>query len=254
VQADPASARGGFAEGLLDPALPVPAEITGRPAKRYGVYRNNVTVSLIRAMEANFPVVRRLLGEQYFAGLAREFVQKHPPRSPLIFHYGSDFSTYLDEQEDLQSFPYLGDIARLEQQMRVSYHAADAPHLLATHLQQFAGDMLMDAVFVPHPAMAIIASNFAIHSIYDANQADQRGDVENLSEAQAVLVTRPAFDVELHRLSRAQVILIQSLGNKQTFGLSADAALAAEDNFDLSGAISLLLTSGAFLAIDGPQG
>ena len=50
-----------FCAALLDPDLERPAGLTGSPngnvGKRYAVYRNNVTISLISAMEANFSLI-----------------------------------------------------------------------------------------------------------------------------------------------------------------------------------------------------
>ena len=77
-----------FAEALLDPDRPLPAGIIdpdGAPApKRFAVYRNNVTVSLIEALAAGFPVVQRIVGEEFFGAMACEFVRAHPPGSPLV--------------------------------------------------------------------------------------------------------------------------------------------------------------------------
>jgi hypothetical protein len=247
--ADPANPAGAFVEGLLNPAAAVPATVVGRKSRRYAVYRNNVTVSLIRAIESNFPVVRRLLGEQYFAGLAREFVQKHPPKSPLMFQYGAAFGDYLKAEEDLAEYPYLCDVAKLEQQMRLSYHEADAPTLPATALTQISEDELMDARFAPHPAMAIIDSNFAIHSIYRANHGDLAEPVDDVARAEFVLIVRPKCDVELIALDRAQSVFLRSLSAGRTLGTSADAAFEVSEDFDLSTAISLLLRPGVFQSI-----
>ena len=217
--------------------------------RRYGVYRNNVTVGLVRAMEANFPIVRRLLGATYFEGFARQFVQKHPPRSPLMFLYGNAFSACLAEEDDLREYPYLADIAQLEQQVRVAYHEADAPSVSASELAQISEDELMQAVFVSHPAMAVVSSSFAIHSIYSANRADIPEAVENTTEAQSVLVTRPKHEVALNKLNRGQLAFVQSLASGRAFGDAADAALDADENFDLTIAISMMLSSGAFKSI-----
>jgi hypothetical protein len=249
VRADPASPSGAFAAGLLNPASPVPKTVTGRTPRRYAVYRNNVTVSLIRAMESNFPVVRRLLGEQYFAGLAREFVQKHPPQSPLMFQYGAAFSEYLKAEEDLADYPYLSDVAKLEQQLRLSYHEADAPSLSPAFLTELSEDALMQSGFTPHPAMAVVESDFAIHAIYLANQANAAEAVEDVSKAEAVMIVRPVHDVALHSLDPAQCIFVKSLAAGQTLGAAADAAFGENENFDLTGAISLLLLPGAFQSI-----
>jgi hypothetical protein len=249
VQADPASPRGGFVAGLLDPASPVPKTVLGQKPRRFAVYRNNVTVSLIRAMESNFPVVRRLLGEQYFAGLAREFVQKHPPQSPLMFHYGASFSEYLKTEDDLRDYPYLSDIAKLEQQMRLSYHETDAPSLPLTALTALPEEALMLATFAPHPAIAIVDSDFSIYSIYRANTEDTAEPIEDISRAQSVLVVRPLHDVELHLLSRPQSVFLKSLAAGHSLGQATDAALEAHEDFDLTGAISILLLPGAFQSI-----
>ena len=111
---DERSVEAAFAAGLLNPAAPVPLHVKGQAVRRFAVYRNNVTVGLVRALEANFPAIRSLLGEMYFAGLAREFVQAHPPRSPLRFHYGEGFAAFMAAQDDLAPYPYLADVARLE--------------------------------------------------------------------------------------------------------------------------------------------
>jgi hypothetical protein len=249
MRADPASPAGAFVQGLLNPNAPVPQTVAGRKPRRYAVYRNNVTVSLIRAMESNFPVVRRLLGEQYFAGLAREFVQQHPPKSPLMFQYGAAFGDFLKTEEDLANYPYLCDVAILEQQMRLSYHEADAPTLPATLLTQISEDELMDATFAPHPAMAVIESNFAIHSICRANQGDLAEPVDDVAKAETVLIVRPKYEVELHFLDSAQSAFLGSLSAGRTLGASADAAFEVCEDFDLPTAISLLLRPGVFQSI-----
>jgi hypothetical protein len=250
VQADPASARALFTKGLLDPASPVPSEVRGGSARRFGVYRNNVTTSLVRAMETSFPVVRRLLGEDYFAGFTREFVQQHPPRSPLLFEYGAEFSAYLASAGDLNNYPYLADIARLEQQVRISYHEENATCLSAAELTQVSEDELMQTVFAPHPALAIVSSEFAIYAIYRANRNALAETVDDIHKPQSILVTRPEFAVELNSLAPDQLVFFRALINGSPLGDAADAAFEINEDFDLTNAISLMLATGAFQSLN----
>lgn len=249
VQADRPQTLHSFVAGLLNPAAPVPADIEGRAPRRYAVYRNNVTVGLIRAMEANFPVVRRLLGEQYFAGLVREYVQKHPPVTPLMFQYGDGFAAFLEAEEDLHNFAYLGDVARLEQQMRQSHHEADVAPLAANDLATLPEETLFEGVLTPHPAAALLASPYALHAIYMANLQGGTGYVDEPAQAQAVLVTRPLFDVELQLLDAAQYCFFQQLMAQKSLGVAADRAAAVDANFDLGQAFGVLFGSGAFQSI-----
>ena len=57
-----------FAAALLEPeaALPpaVAKGITPAVKRRFDIYRNNVTSSLIEALKASFPIVCRLVGDE----------------------------------------------------------------------------------------------------------------------------------------------------------------------------------------------
>ena len=88
-----------FRNALLSPDLPPPPGLTGpdgRPAgRRFEVYRNNVAVSLTDALRLGFPVVRTLLGDDFFTALAHEFLRAHPPVSPILMLYGAALPDFL---------------------------------------------------------------------------------------------------------------------------------------------------------------
>ena len=77
-----------FARALVDPSRPAPAATQrrdGRPVeRRFAVYRNNVAVALIGALEARYPVVRRLVGDDFFRAMAGAYVAAEKPRSPAL--------------------------------------------------------------------------------------------------------------------------------------------------------------------------
>lgn len=238
-----------FSAGLLNPEHPVPLLVKGQIARRYAVYRNNVTVGLIRAIEANFPAVRKLLGHEYFAGFARDFAQSHPPQSPLMFQYGAGFPGALEKAEDLASYPYLADVARLETLWRESYHAADANPLEVDALASIDPEILFDCCLEAHPAARLIQSTFAIHAIFSANKPGTGGHVSDPMQSQCVLVTRPHYDVVTHELTPDQFAFFHALMNGKCLGEAFDHAATIEPNFNLSGTLALMLQSGAFQSI-----
>ena len=79
----------GFAPALLDPERAPPAFVSGpngkTASKRYNVYRNNVTVSLINTLAAAFPATMHITGVEFFRAMARFHVRATPPTSPLLF-------------------------------------------------------------------------------------------------------------------------------------------------------------------------
>jgi Putative DNA-binding domain len=88
-----------FAAALDDPSVAPPATTRGRmgapDARRFAVYRNNVAVGLIGALEARYPVSRRIAGEDLFRAMARAFARVHKPRSPVMIAYGEDFPEFV---------------------------------------------------------------------------------------------------------------------------------------------------------------
>jgi hypothetical protein len=90
-----------FAAALDDPSAATPAMTRGRTgapdARRFAVYRNNVAVGLIGALEAGYPVSRKIAGEDLFRAMARAFARTNRPRSPVMIAYGGEFPEFLDE-------------------------------------------------------------------------------------------------------------------------------------------------------------
>ncbi len=243
-----------FATGLLRPELPVPNLVNCSAKRRYDVYRNNVTVGLIRGLEANFPAVRRLLGDAYFAGFARAFSQMHPPQSPLMFDYGADFPEALEQAHDLSPFPYLADVARLEILWRQSYHAADVAPLSAVTLAAVDPELLFECRLVPHPASRLMRSPFAVCSIFAANRSTESSLVVDPLSPQCVLITRPLLEVGVVEISPAQFAFFSALQKSGTLNVALDAAATDDENFDLAESLALLLQSGAFQSIQPSSG
>lgn len=88
-----------FASALLDPERAVPEGLVGPDsepsARRFAVYRNNVFVGLTDALRAGFPCVVKLVGDEYFAAMARVFAAAMPPGSPVLLHYGAEFPDFI---------------------------------------------------------------------------------------------------------------------------------------------------------------
>src|SRR5260370_25690495 len=105
-----------FADALLNADRPVPYGITAHnaavPTRRFAVYRNNVVMGLGKALKSRFPVVEKIVGEEFFAGMARVFVMKRPPRSPLLATYGDESAAFIAPSPPARERPYIADVAR----------------------------------------------------------------------------------------------------------------------------------------------
>lgn len=241
-----------FAGALLDPEAAIPRDVRGRDgmpsAKRFSVYRNNVTVSLVEALMATFPATVLIVGEEFFRGAAAIYVRQDPPKSPVLISYGSGFPQFLEAFEPVRKLPYLADVARIEMAWVDAYHAADSPVLDPAALAAIPPEDLDGTRLEPHPSTRIIGSEFPVVTIWTMNRSGDVAPVD-MKVTEAALVTRPAMDVQVRRLPPGGRAFLDALCSGATLGEAA--AQAAEDSpeFDLAGNISGFLQAGVFSRI-----
>ena len=240
----------GFVGALLDPARPTPGAVAGPRGKaadkRYNVYRNNVTVSLINALAATFPATRRITGDELFRAMARFHVRATPPTSPLLFEYGRGFPDFIAGYEHARPLPWLSDVARIERAWLDAYHAADAEPLTADQLGRLAPERLGDVVFVPHPATRIVRSRFPAVTVFAANRTSESAGRITGTEPEDALVTRPRLEVAVRRLPPGGATFLTSLMSGEPLGWAAAAGAAEDYAFDLSANIAGIIDAGAF--------
>ncbi|PND17764.1 DUF2063 domain-containing protein [Ensifer sp. MMN_5] len=242
-----------FVAGLLDPARPTPTLLTGPHSKgadrRFNVYRNNVTVSLIEALAATFPATRRITGEAFFRAMARFHIRETPPKSPLLFEYGRNFPDFIERYAYAMPMPWLADIARIERAWLDAYHSADAAVLLPQVLATAKSAELADLVFEPHPATGIVRSAYPAVTVFSANRGDGPVGRIEASAPETALITRPSLEVEVRALPPGVDVFLGSLLEGEPFGRAAVAGQVCCPNLDLAAAIRMMLEAGAFAAI-----
>jgi|SRR5882757_3064126 len=253
----PAPFETSFADALLDANRPIPCGITAHnatvPARRFAVYRNNVAVGLVKALRSRFPAVEKIVGEEFFAAMARVFVTERPPRSPLLANYGDDFPAFCAAFEPARELPYLADVARLEAARTRAYHAADASPVGAERFATLDSHAIGDIRVIMHPSTGIVRSPYPIVTIWAMNSGEQKlAHVENWRGEDA-LVSRPYLEVEVRALPPAGAAFLLALTAGWPLGKAAEAALADDPNFDLTGNLAGLIGSGLVRDIVHPE-
>jgi hypothetical protein len=229
---------------LLDPAR-TPDGLKGpasAPAgRRFDVYRNNVMSSLVQAMRDGFPVVRRLVGEAFFAAMATEFIRRHPPTSPLLFTYGAVFPAFVEGFSPASGLPYLADTARLELMLRRAYHAADTTPMAPEALGH---PDIESARLTLSPAVTVLSSPYPIHAIWRANMDPSAP--KPTGGAQSVLVTRADWDPLAEPVPAAEARFVTALATL-TLGEATD-----DPDLDLATALTRLIARKAITSVEIP--
>ncbi len=236
------SLQSSFARAVLRPEAETPAPLTAPDERtvstRFNVYRNNVTVSLVESLTEAFPVIAKLVGENFFTAMAREFVRDNPPTSPVMAFYGDAFPDWIADFPPAASLPYLGEVARIEQSRREAYHAADAQPFAIERLSKVPPEDLPLLRFGVHPSVRFVTTRHPALAIWARNS-----EAAHLIAAPAgeVLITRPYWTLILNAAPSGTIAALSTLGQGRSLGE------ALGDIDDAPSILATLFSSGAVI-------
>ncbi|MFO0992732.1 MAG: DNA-binding domain-containing protein [Hyphomicrobiales bacterium] len=243
-----------FAAALLDRTSEIPSGLvshtSARPAKRFGVYRNNVASGLAQALAIRFPAVEAIVGKEFFAAMAKAYIEREPPRSPVLLHYGLTFAEFVAGFEPARALPYLPDIVRLENARIDAYHAADVEPLAPDSLASIAADSAEILTFKLHPSFAIVRSAHPIVTIWAMNSGERPLAAISDWSGEDALVVRPRLSVLTRKLPSGGAIFLQALARGETLIAAGEAALLDVADFDLSANLAGLFEAGLVVAAE----
>lgn len=154
-----------FSAYIRNPEVnPPPADIEPRRMQVYAdLFYNNIKSFL----DGAFPVSRRLLGEQRWRELAREFVHQHGSESPYFLQISEEFLTFLHTRS-LEGLPkFLLELCHYEW-VELALDVAQAEPVTPYDAQ---GQLLGKVVL--NPLVRPLVYHFPVHTIGPEHQPDQ---------------------------------------------------------------------------------
>ena len=251
----------GFASALIAPGMPsdgvfgAPPEIARLVAQPgFAVYRNTVLKGCIDALQANYPAVSRLVGDEWFRAAAGIYARANLPRHPTMLDYGLDFAAFLAAFEPAAELPYLAGVARLDRFWTEAHIARDETPVAAAAVAEFTTAELARIVLHPHasarwawfegePIVTIWERNRTAEAIM-AGEGSLALDLD--WRAEGVLITRPRGAVLWTPLGKAGCAFLDACAAGGTLAGAATAALGADPQADLATLMALTLDAGAF--------
>ena len=245
-----------FVDAIFCDHAPIPAAIRSSSGSahvsRFGVYRNNVIASLINAVAARYPVVRKLLWEDAFNRVARLYVTAEPPPSPVLLEYGEGFPQFLRSVGEGTSVYYLADVAELEAARTRAYHAADATPLSRDAFGALAPEHTPDLRVTLHPSMQLLKSRFPVVSIWEANQ-HANGNTIDVWQPECALIARPRLEVEVLRLTPGAHEFLSALAEGCTVGAAIERGMNNTSHFDLAECFRALISADVVVDLELSQ-
>lgn len=217
----------------------------GLPIDRcLNIYRNNVFTNLREALRALFPVIDKLVGEEFFNYTADEYIRRYPSPAGDLNQFGAHLPEFLSTFEPAAGLPYLPDVAQLEWLAHQVYHAGEHSGMAIEQLASVAPERYGDLHFILNPACALLVSAYPVHRIWHVNQSDYRGDssVDLNTGGVRLLLQRYAGLIEIQTLSTGEWALLGSLAADEDFAVACEQAQQAEPTLELGDTLARLVT------------
>jgi hypothetical protein len=219
----------------------------GPAATKFKVYRNNAVKGAADTLGDAYPAIKRLVGEKFFQGMAREFWAAHPPVERTLTLYGAGFADFIQQFEPAQSLVYLADVARLDRAWLEAHHAPDASPLRLTDIQHLPAEILAATAPGVHPSVRVLASDLPAFSIWRTNRYDT--DVKKISlenGAETALIHRPGMEVQSRRLTPAEALFLDRISSRQSFETASNAVTDHFPGVEPAPVFIALLKEGVF--------
>ncbi len=235
---------------LLGDAKPLVPELMSReiPAPiSIQVYQNNARETFRKALEASYPVVERLVGEECFRGLAHKYMRDYPSTSGDLQAFGVTMHSFLLELYGDSEFAYLPDLARLEWAVEEVQLNREGEPLDLDALSRVEPERRADVRFHRSASARLISSPYPILSIWETNQPGQDAEIDLNSGAEHVVVRRHAGNVELNLIDSNSASLATHLDDGKPLAEATealDSEFAEDPNFDLAASLQHLTSAG----------
>lgn len=249
----------GFSAALLADAAPDEAPAAWVTALQtqpgFSVYRNTVLKACIDALQANYPAVCKLVGEDWFRAAAAVYARMQPPNDGRLMDYGAGFADFLQTFEPAAELPYLPAVARLDRCWTECHLAADAPALPPDWLAHHAPETLVHQHLQPHPAARWAwCDDHPAFTLWALQRDGQTTEAHVPWIGDGGLLTRPHAAVAWHPLPWAGVVFLNACATGASLEQAATEALTADPTTDFSALIGLLLNAGALAPLQpSPQ-
>jgi len=219
----------------------------GEPETKFKVYRNNVVKGAADTLGDAYPVIKRLVGEQFFQGMARAYWAAHPPTGRTLTLYGEGFADFIEMFEPARPLAYLADVARIERAWLEAHHALDSTSLKLADVKGLAPQDLASIAPGLHPSVRILVSDFPAFSIWRTNREDETVKKISLNAgSEMTLVHRPQMEVRYRRLSPADALFIGRINAGQNFEAASNAVADSFPGVEPAPLFIALLKEGIF--------
>jgi hypothetical protein len=210
---------------------------------RLNVYRNNVFGNFSSVLGMIYPILQKLVGEDYFDSLCVKYRQKHPSPSGNLDDYGQRLPKLIEDLRDEHKLAYLKDIANLEWKFHRAYTSRNVADFKIEEFQKLKEEELSEITFKLHPSCVLIASRFPIFSIWESVDSNKKLNLDQLPK-EFILIERARFDVEIQNLTEEEFLFLKHAKKGQNLYKIYEEISPEFADLDIGSAMNKFISNG----------
>lgn len=193
---------------------------------RLHIYADMVLARQVDALAAEFPMVKRLLGDDAFVGLCRDYIAAHPSEHPDIGQLGRALAPFIAAHPVRQD---LAELAALERARSVVFLEKDAAPRTWEELAAGGPEGFAETKLVLVPAFRLLSAKHDLPALWAALEQGAPVAPLPLEAPRTLAVWRHGFEVFHVALSAAEGDAVQRAQRGELLGEVCEAFAAEED-------------------------
>ena len=188
-------------------------EITGpfSAEQLMGLYRNNFYIGLSEYLSDCFPAVVALVGEEFFAQLAKAYIIECPLSQANLELYGQGFAPFIKDCPQAESLEYLADIAALDWAFDRAKSVVSLQDFPFTQLAQVTAQQQQQISFRLQPETLLLCAPYPLLKIWLGAKSGELDALEMKSDERVVMYPNKHSGVLFCNLSSTEYQFLQQV-------------------------------------------
>ena len=193
--------------------------------ERLSIYAGGYMARTQEALQEVYEAAAHVLGAEVFHELAHDYAKAYPSTNYNLTYLGRHLPEFLKSWEGAKELPFLSDLAALEWEIAMAFHAFDEPPADSSKLADLSIDDWENTRLVFQPSVSIVKSAWPVLDIWNVRKKPpEKIRVELLNRPQNVLVSRRGWEPQCRLIQDAECQMLETLMNRQTLGAACEEA------------------------------
>ncbi|RYD86426.1 MAG: DUF2063 domain-containing protein, partial [Sphingobacteriales bacterium] len=193
--------------------------------QKLGIYARGYVARLLECMEAEFPALQHLLGEELFAGFAKAYLVHLPSSSPDLYDLGHSFPAFLQAARPVAAhqnareenrFDLPAELAKLERAIAVAARKQGTEEQQKKAVSDALPFLFGSAVYKTPECLQLLSLNYSLVEFVRAAEHKKEAATPE-KKPTLVAVSRHKYRIQMQELEHWQFCFLTALKSGENY-------------------------------------